>query len=166
MAPNKVTVEVEGRKLALSNLDKVLYPEAGFTKGEVIDYYVAVADVLLPHLAGPAAHPQALAGRHGLAPLLREERSSRHPDWVRTAFMAEHGDDGVTYVIADQLPTLVWLANLAALELHVPQWKIIDDEPQGADLLVFDLDPGPSGRHHRLLQRGATRCSSCSSRTA
>ena len=66
------------------------------------------------------------------------------PDFVRTVFMAEHGGEGVEYVVCNDLPTLVWLANLAALELHVPQWQVgDDDEPLEADLLVFDLDPGP-----------------------
>ena len=65
------------------------------------------------------------------------------PDWVRTVMMEEHGDDGVEYVVADDLPTLVWLANLAALELHVPQWKVGPrGGPQDPDLVVFDLDPG------------------------
>src|SRR6185436_2371477 len=133
----KVTVEVGGQTLALSNLDKVLYPEAGFTKGEVIDYYVAVADVLLPHLEDRLLTRKRWPDGTASTPFFEKNAPRGTPDWVRTAHMAEHGDDGVTYVIADKLPTLVWLANLAALELHVPQWKIIDDEPQGADLLVF-----------------------------
>src|SRR4051812_28221439 len=92
----------------------------------------------------PHPHPQALARRHRCAAVLREERPPRHTVVGAHGLDGEHGDDGVDYVVAEELPTLVWLANLAALELHVPQWKVdADDRPLGADLLVFDLDPGP-----------------------
>jgi bifunctional non-homologous end joining protein LigD len=144
MAGARVTVEVGGRTLALSNLDKVLYPQAGFTKGEVIDYYVAVADVLLPHLADRILTRKRFPDGTDSQPFFEKNAPRGTPGWVRTVLMAEHGDDGVDYVVAEELPTLVWLANLAALELHVPQWKVdADDRPLGADLLVFDLDPGP-----------------------
>jgi bifunctional non-homologous end joining protein LigD len=144
MASAKVTVDVAGRKLALSNLDKVLYPASGFTKGEVIDYYVAVADALLPHLADRILTRKRWPDGTAAQPFFEKNAPRGTPDWVRTVMMAEHGDDGVDYVVADSLPTLVWLANLAALELHVPQWTVDgDDKPLDADLLVFDLDPGP-----------------------
>jgi bifunctional non-homologous end joining protein LigD len=144
MASTKVTVDVGGRTVALSNLEKVLYPEAGFTKGEVIDYYVAVADVVLPHLADRILTRKRWPDGTAAEPFFEKNAPRGTPDWVRTVMMAEHGDAGVEYVVADELPTLVWLANLAALELHVPQWKVDDeDTPLGADLLVFDLDPGP-----------------------
>jgi bifunctional non-homologous end joining protein LigD len=139
----KVTVDVGGQTLALSNLDKVLYPETGFTKGEIIDYYVAVADVILPHLADrPLTRKRWPNGTS--APSFFEKNTPRGtPTFVRTTFLPEHGDDGVEYVVADSLATLVWLANLAALELHVPQWKVADDDvPRDPDLVVFDLDPG------------------------
>ncbi len=140
----KVTVDIAGQKLALSNLDKVLYPEAGFTKGEVIDYYVSVADALIPHLADRLLTRKRWPDGTGKQPFFEKNAPRGTPDWVRTVFMEEHGDDGVTYVVCDDLPTLVWLANLAALELHVPQWKVGPrGGPQDADLLVFDLDPGP-----------------------
>jgi bifunctional non-homologous end joining protein LigD len=143
MASAKVTVDVGGRTLALSNLDKVLYPEAGFTKGEVIDYYVAVAEVLLPHLASRLLTRKRWPDGTAAEPFFERNAPRGTPDWVRTVFMPEHGDDGVEYVVADALPTLVWLANLAALELHVPQWRVDDEgSPLDADLLVFDLDPG------------------------
>ncbi len=144
MAANQVTVEVGGRKLKLTNLDKVLYPEHGFTKGEVIDYYVTVADVLLPHLADRLLTRKRWPDGTDAQPFFEKNIPRGTPDWVRTVFMAEHGDNGVEYVVAEDLPDLVWLANLAALELHVPQWKV---GPRGgqrdADLIVFDLDPGP-----------------------
>ncbi len=140
----KVTVDVGGQTLSLSNLEKVLYPEVGFTKGEVIDYYVAVAETILVHLADRLLTRKRWP--NGTAsPSFFEKNSPRGtPTFVRTSFMAEHGDDGVEYVVADSLATLVWLANLAALEMHVPQWKVdADGTPQHADLVVFDLDPGP-----------------------
>lgn len=140
----KVTVDVEGTTLALSNLDKVLYPEVGFTKGEVIDYYVAVADAILPRLADRLLTRKRWPDGTGSMAFFEKNAPRGTPDFVRKVFVPEHGDDGVEYVVCDSLPTLVWLANLAALELHVPQWKV---GPRGkhldADLLVFDLDPGP-----------------------
>jgi bifunctional non-homologous end joining protein LigD len=144
MAQTKVRIELEGRPLTLSNLDKVLYPSTGFTKGEVIDYYVQVAPALLPALADrPLTRKRWPDGVSG-PPFFEKNRPRGTPDWVRTVFLAEHGDDGVEYVVADDLPTLVWLANLAALELHVPQWTVGPrGRVHGADLLVLDLDPGP-----------------------
>jgi bifunctional non-homologous end joining protein LigD len=141
--PEKVTVDIEGRKLGLSNLDKVLYPDAGFTKGEVIDYYVSVGPVLLPHLADRLLTRKRWPDGTAKQPFFEKNTPRGTPDWVRTVFMEEHGDDGVEYVVCGDLPTLVWLANLAALELHVPQWKVGPrGGPQDPDLIVFDLDPG------------------------
>ncbi|MBA3310632.1 MAG: ATP-dependent DNA ligase [Nocardioidaceae bacterium] len=143
MAGEKVSVEVEGQTLRLSNLDKVLYPETGFTKGEVIDYYAGVADVLLPHLRDRLLTRKRWPNGTGEQFFFEKNTPRGTPGFVRTAFMAEHGDNGVEYVVADDLPTLVWLANLAALELHVHQWKVGPrGGPQDADLVVFDLDPG------------------------
>lgn len=141
------TVEVGGRTLGLSNLQKVLFPATGFTKGELIDYYAKVADALLPHVKDrPASlkrYPDGVAGQGFFA----KNAPNGTPDWVRTAMLPAPGStmnrDEVEYVLAEDLPTLVWLANLAAIELHVPQWKV---GPRGGvhgpDLLVFDLDPG------------------------
>jgi bifunctional non-homologous end joining protein LigD len=143
MAGSKVTVEVGGRTLALSNLDKVLYPETGFTKGEVIDYYRQVADVIIPHLENRILTRKRWPDGTAKQPFFEKNAPRGTPGWVRTVEMPEHGDEGVVYVVCDDLPTLVWLANLAALELHVPQWRIPDNEEPKADLLVFDLDPGP-----------------------
>lgn len=140
---SKVTVEVDGRSLTLSNLDKVLYPHAGFTKGEVIDYYLAVADVVIPRLDDRALTRKRWPDGTGSEAFFEKNKPRGTPDWVRTAFIPEHGD-GISYVVCDSLPTLVWIANLAGLELHVPQWQLDDeDRPLPADLVVFDLDPGP-----------------------
>jgi len=143
-----VPVTVEGRRLRLSNLDKVLYPEVGFAKGEVIDYYTRVAPVLLPYLAGrPLTVKRYPNGVEG-AFFFEKNAPRGTPDWVRTARLPAPGSskdrDEIDYVVVDELPTLVWLANLAALELHTPQWRV---GPRGgaraADQLVLDLDPGP-----------------------
>jgi len=143
-----VPVTVEGRRLRLSNLDKVLYPEVGFAKGEVIDYYTRVAPVLLPHLAGrPLTVKRYPNGVEG-AFFFEKNAPRGTPDWVRTARLPAPGSskdrDEIDYVVVDELATLVWLANLAALELHTPQWKVGPrDGVHGADQLVLDLDPGP-----------------------
>jgi bifunctional non-homologous end joining protein LigD len=122
----------------------VLYPETGFTKGEVIDYYRQIADTILPHLANRLLTRKRWPDGTAKDPFFEKNAPRGTPDWVRTVEMPEHGDEGVEYVVCDDLPTLVWLANLAALELHVPQWQIPDGKQKPkADLLVFDLDPGP-----------------------
>jgi len=143
----KVRVEVEGRELTLSNLDKVLYPEVGFTKGQVLDYYTRVAPVLLPHLRGRPLtfkrYPDGVDGK-----FFFEKNAPRHaPDWVRTVTIATPGStkdrESINFTVADDLPTLLWAANLATLELHVPMWTVGPrGAVRGADLLVFDLDPG------------------------
>jgi bifunctional non-homologous end joining protein LigD len=141
----KTSVEVDGTRLTLSNLDKVLYPGHGFTKGEVIDYYARIAPALLPHLRGrPATRLRYPDGVDGQA-FFEKNAPSHTPDWVRTVELPTPGGsrDSLDFVIIDDLPTLVWTANLAALELHVPQWRT---GPRGGahepDLMVFDLDPG------------------------
>ena len=142
MAPDRVPVSIDGRDLELSNLDKVMYPRAGFTKGEVIDYYTRIAPVMLPHLAGRAVtrirYPNGVEGAH----FFEKNRPGGTPEWVRLATLPVPGStksrETIDFVVVEGLPTLVWLANLAALELHTPQWRI-DAHP---DLLVVDLDPG------------------------
>jgi bifunctional non-homologous end joining protein LigD len=127
-------VEVEGRTLRLTNLDKVLYPACGFTKGEVVDYYARIAPALLPHLRG---HPLTLKRYpNGVdAPFFFEKRCPGHrPDWLRTAA----GE--IPYCVVEDLAGLVWVANLASLELH-PGLALAADAGCPT-VLVFDLDPG------------------------
>jgi bifunctional non-homologous end joining protein LigD len=136
-------VRVDGRELELSNLDKVLYPAVGFTKGEVIDYYTRVAPVMLPHISDRALtrirYPNGVDGQF----FFEKNAPAGTPRWVRLERLpapgSSSGRDELDYVVADALPTLVWLANLAAIELHTPQWRV-GEHP---DLLVVDLDPGP-----------------------
>ena len=152
MSPtSKVLVDVEGRQVALTNLDKVFYPN-GFTKGQVVDYYTRIAPVLLPHLARRAVTrkrwPDGVEG-----PVFFEKNAPRGtPDWVRTVVLPSPGSskdrETIEYVVIDDLATLVWTANLAALELHTHMWRVVSPRGKPArqappDLLVFDLDPGP-----------------------
>jgi bifunctional non-homologous end joining protein LigD len=136
VAATRVEVEVEGRRLSLSNLDKVMYPAVGFTKGQLIDYYSRIAPVLLPHLRDRPLtlkrYPNGVDGQY-----FYEKRCPSHaPEWVRTAKAFD-----IEYVVCDDLPTLVWLANLADLELH-PSLSRADDIMRPA-VMAFDLDPGP-----------------------
>jgi bifunctional non-homologous end joining protein LigD len=146
-----VAVDVDGRHLTLSNLAKVLYPEAGFAKGEVIDYYTRIAPVLLPHLADRPLTVKRYPNGVDASFFFEKNAPRGTPSWVRTVNLPAPGStknrETIDYVVVEGLPTMVWLANLAALELHVPQWHV----PKRArkprtDLIVFDLDPGPPAR--------------------
>lgn len=152
----EVHVDVEGRTMRLTNLEKVLYPATGTTKGEVLDYYARVAPVLLPHLAGRPV--TRIRWPHGVGDKNFFEKNvpAGTPSWVRTAEVPTTGSRGpsrngdtLVFPIIEELATLVWAVNLAALELHVHQWTVDDsDEPVGADRIVIDLDPGePAGLH-------------------
>jgi bifunctional non-homologous end joining protein LigD len=135
-------VEIEGKHLSLTNLDKVLYPKTGFTKGQVIDYYARIAPVLLPHLRD---HPLTLKRYPGGVDeeFFFEKNATKHrPDWVKTAPIWSEGNQrNVNYILANDLPTLVWIANLAAIELHPSLSRAKDIASPRS--MVFDLDPGP-----------------------
>ena len=141
-------VRVDGRQLHVSNLEKVLFPEVSFTKAQVIDYYVRIAPVLMPHLSGrPVTFTRWPDGVEGQA--FFEKNSARHaPDWVRRVRVpspgSSRGRETLDMVILETVADLAWAANLAALELHVPQWQVGSRlQPALPDLLVLDLDPGP-----------------------
>ena len=140
MAASRVEVSVEGRTLSLSNLDKVMYPEVGFTKGQVIDYYTRIAPVLLPHLQDRPLtlkrYPNGVEGGY----FYEKQCPSHRPDWVRSESI-EMSSKSIDFCICDDLPTLVWLANLADLELH-PSLSLADDIDRPT-VMAFDLDPGP-----------------------
>ncbi len=135
------TVEVDGRTLTVRNLDKVLYPEVGFTKGEVVDYYVRVAPALLPHLADRCVTFRRFPDGVGGQSFFQKRCPGHRPDWVRTAMGPGDRGGGIAYCVLDDLPSLVWAANLAALELHTPMARASD--PDSPTMVVFDLDPGP-----------------------
>jgi bifunctional non-homologous end joining protein LigD len=146
--PARQRVSIDGRTLQVSNLEKVLFPDVGFTKAEVIHYYVQVAPVLLPHLAGrPVTFTRWPDGVEGQQ--FFEKNSARHaPEWVRRVTIpspgSSKGRETLEMVVLENVSDLAWSANLAALELHVPQWQVDDDgQPLLPDLLVLDLDPGP-----------------------
>ena len=141
-------VRVDGRQLSVSNLEKVLFPEVSFTKAQVIDYYVRIAPVLLPHLSGrPVTFTRWPDGVEG--PAFFEKNTARHaPDWVRKVTVPSPGSakdrEVLDMVVLETVADLAWAANLAALELHVPQWQVGSRlQPALPDLLVLDLDPGP-----------------------
>lgn len=137
-----VAVEIGGRRLLLRNLDKVFYPAAGFTKADVIDYYVRIAPAVLPHLRDRPLtlkrYPEGVDGE-----FFYEKRCPRHrPDWLRTEpVWSEGNQEHIRYCVVDDLAALVWLANIADLELHTPLALAKDFERPTA--LAFDLDPGP-----------------------
>jgi|tagenome__1003787_1003787.scaffolds.fasta_scaffold20832049_2 bifunctional non-homologous end joining protein LigD len=135
-------ITVEGRTLKLSNTDKVLYPETGFTKGHVIAYYQAISEVLLPHLRDRALtmkrYPNGVDGEF----FYQKDAPKHRPDWVRTVEVKNRGDGrAVNYTVVDDLPTLLWAANLADLELHTSLARARNVDVPTA--MVFDLDPGP-----------------------
>ena len=135
-------VVIAGRRLKLSNLEKVFYPACGFTKGQVIDYYVRVSEFLLPHLRGrPLTLKRYPDGVEG--PFFYEKRCPTHrPDWVRTSAVWSEGKGAeIDFCLADDLPTLVWVANLADLELHT-SLSLAKSIGQPT-MIAFDLDPGP-----------------------
>ncbi len=137
-------VEVDGRELKLTNLDKVLYPEAGFSKGEVVDYYAKVAPVLVPHLAGRALTLRRFPeGVDDTDTAFFEKRCPKHrPEWVKTTRVLAGPKSGyIDYCVCDDLPTLVWMAQLAAIELH-PSLSL-GAKHERPTVLAFDLDPGP-----------------------
>jgi len=143
-----VRVDVEGRELTLSNLDKVMYPGVGFTKGQVLDYYTRIAPVMLPHLRNRPLtfkrYPDGVDGK-----FFFEKNAPKHkPDWVPTVEIATPGStknrESINFAVVCELPTLVWAANLATLEMHIPMWTVGPrGGVHGADLMVYDLDPGP-----------------------
>ncbi|MBO0805691.1 MAG: non-homologous end-joining DNA ligase [Nocardiopsaceae bacterium] len=145
---DKTSVVVDGRELTLTNLGKTLYPDDVFAKAEVLDYYQRIAPVLLPHVAGRPMTLKRYPDGTGGESFFQKHAPDHRPSWVRTERVQERSSRGrgrgatVNYVVIDDLPTLVWAANLAALELHVPQWRFPRRGEAEPDLLVFDLDPG------------------------
>ena len=146
-------VDIQGRHLKLSNLEKVLYPATGFTKQQVIDYYARIAPAIIPHLAGRALtrkrYPDGVDGE----PFFEKNAPMHKPEWVKTApIWSGRNRRTIHYVLADDLATLVWLANLAALELH-PSLALAEDITCPTEM-VFDLDPGPPANIVQCCQVG------------
>lgn len=154
MSPDKAPkhtdtlVSVDGRQLKLTRLEKVLYPQTGTTKAEVLDYYAKIAVTMLPHLADRPVTRLRWPDGTASTPFFEKNSPSHTPDWIRTVVLPTPGSsrnlETLRFPFIDDTASLIWAANLAALELHVPQWKV---GPRGAvhnpDRLVIDLDPGP-----------------------
>ena len=153
MPNNSQVVEVEGKRLTLTNLDKVLYSASGFTKGQIIDYYARIAPALLPHLKGRAVtmkrYPNGVDAEY-----FYEKNAPKHrDDWVKTApIWSRHNRRTINYLLVDDLPTLIWMANLASLEIH-PSLAMASDI-QRPTMMVFDLDPGPPANIVQCAQVG------------
>jgi len=151
----RVTVSVEDRELQLSNLDKRLYP-TGFTKGDMLDYYARIAPVMLAHLKHRPMTVKRFPEGVDHKGFIEKNVPKHAPDWIRTITLPRKGTDrwgkapkGGTdrdttqFIVVDDLPTLMWLVNLASVEFHTPMWRLgREDQPRPPDLLVFDLDPG------------------------
>lgn len=141
MPEERTEVEVDGRTLSLSNLDKVLWPKTKTTKAEAIDYYARIAPVLTPHLAGrPLTRVRFPDGVDGER--FYEKRAPKGtPEWIRTAPVGMDRVGEIDFIVCDDKPTLVWLAQMGALELHPSLSKV--DAMECPTVLAFDLDPGP-----------------------
>jgi len=140
------TIQIAGRRLRVTNLDKVLYPRTGTTKRDVLDYYIAIAPVMLPYVEQRAATrkrwPDGVGDNGDGMVFFQKDLGEGAPDWVATADIT-HKDHVNTYPLVNDAATLAWLAQLASLEIHVPQWRFdADGKAQRPDRLVFDLDPG------------------------
>ena len=158
-AARDVVTRVGGRTLTLTNLDKVLYPSVGFSKAEVIDYYLRIAPVMLPHIRDRAMTRLRFPDGVGpdRAPFYEKNAPMGTPEWVRRV-KVNTSDGIIDYIVADDEAAVVWLANLAALEMHVPQWTVSSATPEAgiialpefephageplANRVVVDLDPG------------------------
>lgn len=153
MAKQETSITVEGREIKLSKLDKVLYPQAGFTKGQVIDYYVKIAPVLLPHLAGrPLTLKRYPEGVEGM--FFYEKNCPKYrPDWIKTAKVWSEGNKRyMFYCVVEDVATLVWLGNLADLELHTSLSRA--PELPRPTVIAFDLDPGAPANIVQCCQVG------------
>jgi bifunctional non-homologous end joining protein LigD len=147
VSPERVLTAIDGRELALSNLDKVMYPDTGFTKSQVLDYYARIAEVMLPHVRNRPVTLRRFP--HGVEAMSFYEKHApdNQPDWIGTIEVpsksGEH--EPIEYTALNERPALLWAANLASIEFHVPLWHVAKGKPVPAppDYLVFDLDPGP-----------------------
>jgi bifunctional non-homologous end joining protein LigD len=141
LSPDQI-VEVAGRQLKLTNLEKIFYPTTGFTKGQVIDYYARIAPVLVPHLKNKPLTLKRYPNGVTEPPFFEKNATKHRPDWIETVPVWSEGNQrNVNYILANDLATLVWVANLASIELH-PSLSLAQDImcPRS---IVFDLDPGP-----------------------
>jgi bifunctional non-homologous end joining protein LigD len=142
VAAGELVTRVGGRTLTLTNLDKVLYPSVGFSKAEVIDYYLRIAPVMLPHIRDRAMTRLRFPDGVGpdRAPFYEKNAPIGTPDWVRRV-KVNTSDGIIDYIVADDEAAVVWLANLAALEMHVPQWTVSSATPEDGIISLPELEP-------------------------
>ena len=133
-------VDIEGRQLKLSNLDKVLYPEVGFTKGEVIDYYARIAPTMVAHVGDRGVTLRRFPNGVDGGSFFEKRCPSHRPSWVPVALGPGDRNGGIDYCRLDSVPAIVWAANMAALEIHAPMARC--DDIETPTMVVFDLDPG------------------------
>ena len=138
-------------RVKLTNPDKVLYPATGTTKAEVFDYYIGIAEVMLPHIAGRPATRKRWPNGVDEASFFEKQLASSAPDWLDRASIT-HRSGTTTYPIIDTVEALAWIAQQAALEVHVPQWRFVGEDPGPATRLVFDLDPGEGVKMKQLCE--------------
>ena len=153
----EVVVEVDGRRLRITSLDRVVYPETGTTKGEVLNYYARLAPVLLPHLADRAVTRIRWPQGTGADRFFEKNLPAGAPSWLRSVTVpstgSRGGGDSITFPIVDSLAALTYLGNLSSLELHVHQWKVDEnDRPVNPDRMVIDLDPGAPADLHECCR--------------
>ncbi|MEY2571150.1 MAG: bifunctional non-ous end joining protein LigD [Acidimicrobiaceae bacterium] len=133
-------VEIDGRQLKLSNLDKVLYPEVGFTKGEVIDYYARIAPTMVHHVGDRGVTLRRFPNGVDEKSFFEKRCASHRPEWVPVCLGPGDRAGGIDYCRLDSVPAIVWAANMAALEIHAPMARC--DDIETPTMVVFDLDPG------------------------
>jgi len=151
-AAGKTLVEVDGHRMALTNLDKVLYPETGTTKAEVINYYAQVAPAMLPHVVGRPITRKRWPNGVQTEPFFQKNVDRATPDWIPVQ-QIDHRSGAIGYPLAESAAALAWFGQNGALELHVPQWQFTDAGlPGEPDRMVFDLDPGPGVTLDRCAQ--------------
>lgn len=138
-------------RVKLTNPDKVLYPATGTTKAEVFDYYVGIAEAMIPHIAGRAVTRKRWPNGVEESSFFEKQLASSAPDWLDRASVT-HKSGTTTYPLIDTVEGLAWIAQQAALEVHVPQWRFVDQKPGLATRIVFDLDPGEDVSFRQLCQ--------------
>src|SRR3981081_589944 len=142
-----------GPQVKLTNADKVLYPTTGTTKKDVFAYYTSIAEVMVPHIAGRPATRKRWPNGVDQASFFEKQLASSAPDWLNRASIT-HRSGTTTYPIIDTVEALAWIAQQAALEVHVPQWRFVGEQPGPATRLVFDLDPGEGVTMKQMCEVG------------
>ena len=152
MSSNTVAVDVDGRTLRLSNLDKVLYPEVGLTKSEIITYYTTVAPVLLPHLADRAMVMKRYPDGAASEPFFMKRAPSPRPEWIQTCAIAHASGNVIDFPMIQDLASLLWVINLGCIDLN--PWYARCDDVDRPDYLHFDLDPGSGATFDHVRESG------------